>query len=374
MSDKKLKEKIQKITMALRKNVKLTPYTENDIKNCIMTEVRQGYINGKVVDRLIIFLRGTGCYLTRKQGGCTFCGFYNATNYNNQIPDEFFLIQVKNVLTKLGDSIKKYPIVCLYNDGSLLCEDEISCSVVSKIFDIFEQIPTVKKLVIESRVDDVSGKRIKQLRNVYHKKLEIAVGFESCNEEVRELCMNKYFSNKNFENAVKLCRDYQIDIIPLMILKPIFLTENEAIQDYVESLKYLEQFNLSRIDMEIMTIEKNTLTYLLWKQGYYQLPNLWSVIEILRQREELNLQTRVYISPMHYSVEAERSSSNCNKCSNIIVEQFSQYNICGKVEVFDNIFCNCKEDWYARVNEKPIVNDLRKRIEYVLKNINYVYD
>lgn len=374
MSDKELREKIQQIMMDLRKNVKPNKYTDHDIQNCVMTEVRQGYIDGKIVERLIIFLRGTGCYLTRKQGGCTFCGFYNATNYNNQIPDIFFITQVENVLNELGENIKKYPIICLYNDGSLLSEDEISVSVISQIFEILEQIPTVKKVVIESRVDDVVESRIQQIRNVYHKEMEIAVGFESCNQEVRELCMNKYFSNERFEYAVKMCKSYQIDIIPLMILKPVFLTEREAIQDYVQSLQYLEQFHLSRIDMEIMTIEKNTLTYLLWKQGYYHLPKLWSVIEILRQKEKFNLHTRVYISPMHYSVEAECSSSNCEKCNVKVIEQFSQYNVYGNTKVFDDISCDCKEKWNLRINEKAGISNLRNRIEYVLNQINYDYN
>lgn len=369
MIEQELKQKIQQTMLDLRNNVKINNYTEEDMSNCVMTEIRKGYLADEIVDRLIIFLRGTGCYMTRKQGGCTFCGFYNATNYTKRIPDHYFMKQIENALEKYKDCMEKYPIICIYNDGSLLCEEEISQSIIYKIFEKLEQIPTVKKVVLEARVDDITEEKIREIRKIYHKELEISVGFESSNEEIRELCMNKYFSNERFESIVELCKRYNAEIIPLMILKPAFLSEKEAIDDYISSLKYLDKFNLSRIDMEIMTIEKNTLNHILWKQGYYQLPKLWSVIYILQRKKALDLKTRVYISPMHYSVEAECMSSNCKQCTDLVVRYFNQYNESENPEIFNKIQCDCKKEWIQLINEKVGTLDLHRRVEYIMNHI-----
>lgn len=368
----KVRENLQDYLIGLRNMAE----HENDTKSCnlgevIFVEPRKGFYNGEYVDRLVVFLRGTGCMLAKETGGCTFCGFYNATNYGKKVLDEDYINQIKSVINDQSIQFQKYPTICLYNDGSLLREDEISLNALLEIFKRLDNIDTVKKIVIEARICDITEEKLKSIRKVTKKEFEIAVGFESANPTIRDLCINKRYSNESFEEVLRIAKTYSVSIIPLLIVKPPFLTETEAIDDYINSLKYLEQFNVKRIDMELASVEKHTLVYDMWVNHMYQTPKLWSVIEILKRREQLGMKTPIYVSPDNYSVTALAHTSNCDDCNHKIVQLFEEFNRYGKASIFDDVHCHCKEEWLELLKEKE-TKSLVERVGYVLEKLNKI--
>lgn len=339
----------------------------NTFKEVIFTETREGFLDNQYVKRLVVFLRGTGCYLARETGGCTFCGFYNATNFGVKISDKDYILQIKDVIENEKVKFNQYPIICMYNDGSLLREEEISFETLIKIINILNEKDNLKKIVIEARMEDITEEKIFRMKEATNKEIEIAVGFESANPVIRDLCINKNFHNEIFESKVEIANKYNISIIPLLMLKPPFLSEYEAIEDYIESLVYLEQFRFKRIDMELPTVEKYTLVHELWKKDMYKPAKLWSVIKILRHKKRLGLKTPLYISPTNYSVPSESKASNCPKCDSLIYKLFEEYNKHGDIELFDSLNCTCKEDWIHLIENKKLNNDLSKRVNAIMK-------
>ena len=49
------------------------------------------------------------------------------------------------------------------------------------------------------------------------------------------------------------------------MFKPPFLTEMEAINDCVNSIYQLKNMGVPAVDLEIMTIQEETLVYKLWE-------------------------------------------------------------------------------------------------------------
>lgn len=336
---------------------------KNFLTDVISTEPRKGFLNGKYVDRLVIFMRGTGCSQVKEIGGCTFCGFYNATNLGEKINDKHYIEQIKSTINDDKIDFSKYKTVCLYNDGSLLSEEEMSFDVLINIIDILNNIKSVEKIVIESRVENITEEKLIKIRQATDKEFEIAVGFESANPLIRDLCVNKSFSSSTFEEKVKYCSTYNVNLIPLLMIKPPFLTEREAIEDLVNSLKYLEQFDIKRIDLELPTVEENTLTYDMWIRNMYKPIKLWSVIEILKRRDKLGLTIPVYISPMNYSVSAKAKASNCDCCDSTIIKLFEEFNQYGDASIFDKINCTCKLEWENLLKTNNRYEELPEYIE-----------
>lgn len=336
----------------------------------VSMDTRKGLSNGKLVDRLVVFMRGTGCSQIKRNGGCTCCGFYSISNLGNKIADSFYVEQIHGLIHDEKNNIAKFGIVCLYNDGSLLNDEELSFDVLLYMIEALNKIDTVEKIVIESKIDDITEEKLKEIRKVTNKSFEITVGFESANQKVRELCVNRPFTNSSFENKVKLSKKYQISIVPLLMAKPVFLSEREAVDDFVESLIYLEQFNLERIDLELPTVVKDTLTYDLWAQGKYEPIKFWSVIEILRQRDKLELKVPFYISPMIYSVEALAAASNCEKCSKSTYSLFSIFNQDGDLAIFDDLNCGCKQNWQTLMDEPNQIDQLETVVLQSLHDLN----
>jgi radical SAM enzyme (TIGR01210 family) len=316
------------------------------------TESRQGYLNGAYVDRLVVYLRGSGCAWTAQTGGCTFCGFWDATRFGSKIDDADIVAQLQAVIDDPSVELERYPIVCLYNDGSMLVDREVGLDAVAEMCSMLSARPHIGRIVLEAKAIDITKPKVEKLLQVLRgRELEIAVGFESANPLVRDLCVNKTLRTEVFEANCRMLAREGASLVPLLIVKPPFLTEAQAVDDMVKSLAYLETLELCRIDLQPATVESDTLTCDLWECGLYSPPWLWSLIEILQRRERLGLRTQLFVSPPNYSVPSLAVPSNCLQCDARVVEAIESYNRTGAARVFDGIDCACREAWQRALTE-----------------------
>ncbi len=335
----------------------------------VSTDRRVGFLNGRAVNRLVVFMKGTGCSQVKKTGGCTCCGFFSISNLGVKIDDDFYRKEIHKIIDDSENKIDDFEIACLYNDGSLLNEEEFSFEVLIYMIQQLNKISSIKRMVIESKVNDITEEKLKRIRENTNKEFEITIGYESSSEKVRQLCVNRPFYNKDFEEKVKIAQQYNISIVPLLMVKSAFLSEYEAIEDYVSSLVYLEQFGLERIDMELPTVMKDTLNYDLWVNGMYKPIKFWSVIEILKQRQAKDLKTKLYISPMIYSVAAVDKAGNCDSCSDTVYQMFDKFNKTGDISIFDSIECECKKEYEESLERVSDIENLGSRIIQILGNL-----
>lgn len=369
-TDERLKEiqtRLQAYMKAHREHAKKENYEVLKDDDIIRCEERRYFEGTTVKSRVVIFLRGTGCSRAESCGGCTFCGFYNATKRGNKVSGKDYLAQLHKSLKEWDPKVTK---LCCYNDGSLLCDSEIDFDTVMEIFREVNKLKNIEEITIEAKVEDITEEKVKALRECFDRSIEIAVGFESANPLIRDICVNKSFENSKFERDVEIAKKFGIDIIPLIMAKPPFLTEKEAADDLVNSLTYLEQFHLKRIDIELPTVEYDTLTFDLWSKDAYVPLNLWTLAEILKIRENRHMSTRLYISPMQYTVDAHDYAFSCYKCIKIFIEAIKKFNQTQDPSVFTDISCVCKEKWANQYNTTWDV-PLADRVDTFLRKRNY---
>lgn len=322
----------------------------------IRYEERLGNFNDKPITRLVIRLRSRGCGWVEKTGGCTMCGFYDATSMGNNISAEDYISQFNHVIDEID--LNDYPIVGIYNDGNFFNENEIPMNAVEEICRLLNNFKKVKKVVIESRIEYVPFERIQKVKKcLNNKQIEVAFGFESIDNQVINLCINKGFSLNRFGQLYNAFQSNGFSMKPYLLLKPPFLTEQESINDVLSTIDYLSLKGIRYIDLEVTMVQKYTLVHELWKRNLYQPPMLWSIIDIIskykkKHKDKINL----YISPTKYSVEAIDSAKNCIKCDEEVVDYIDQYNKDFKADSINELYCNCKEDeWKHRIQE---VNEL----------------
>ncbi|MBE7411761.1 MAG: hypothetical protein L6Q54_05045 [Leptospiraceae bacterium] len=368
-----LAKRIQSILRKIRSESKKSNLNSFSLTEPVFTETRKTIWDGKLVDRLIIFFRGSGCLWVEKGGGCTFCGFYTATNQGNKIQDSDYLTQLENTLTKYKNEIEKFPIISLYNDGSMLSNQEINFSALLKIIERISKYPFIKRITLESKLSDITEEKIKILKNSTDKELEIALGFESSNPLVRKICINKNFSNSHFLKTSEMLNNYNVSIVALMMLGPPFLTESESIQDAIDSLTFLEKAKIYRIDFELPTVEKFTLTEILYNNGFYKPLMLWSVTEILRKKGKLNLNTPIYISPPRYTVPSISMASNCALCDLRFFSLIEDYNKNQNIDIFERDeskkICQCHAKWENLLIETKSDLEFLDRVEKIITRL-----
>ena len=112
------------------------------------------------------------------------------------------------------------------------------------------------------------------------KPLYVAIGLETTNDDIREKSIDKGFTFEDFNRAVRAARNTGTGIKTYLLMKPLFLTEKEAMADMKQSLADLSGV-ADIVSMNTSSVQRGTDMERFWKQGAYRPPYLWSVAEVL---------------------------------------------------------------------------------------------
>lgn len=350
-----VEEKIKEI----RSNTPNLPYEKTKLAE---VEINKFFYEGKTVDRVMIVLRSNGCQHYKTNGGCSMCAHLNGAPLKEKITHKNYVEQWNSVLdgsfvekTDKEFNLNDYPVVCVYNLGSLLNPEEISVKTVQYIFSTLNKYKGVKKIIIESRAEYVTEDILSAIRKVYDGVVEVGIGVESTNFLIRELCHHKAIENTQIiSDAVALLHKYNMKALAYVNFKPIFLTESEAIEDAIKtSVDCFKDFNFDAVSVEPTSLQENSLANYLYDLGLYRVPWLWSLRDIIH-----GIYDRMHVSKLdirlggYFDEEvlsgsqgtgfAQRNeifphmtSSNCSYCTNEFVEAIKQFNMTYDVKDLD---------------------------------------
>lgn len=327
-------------------------FREKNTQQIISTEERFEYHHGETKCRFIIFLRGSGCELAGITGGCTFCGFWNSTHFGKKISEKQTMAQI---IKLFEENRVTAPYIALYNDGSMLNDNEISNSVLLSIVKLIAERSHVEKIILETNIRDITKEVLYRLKIAAgNKELAISFGYESARQIVRTLCINKPFLESTFKEKIELLRMHDIRGIPLVFFNPPFLTESQAIVDCLKTIIALDDYGFERIDLELPTVQPFTLLHSLWKKGAYNLPSYWAIRVLLELANRAKIKTKLYISPQNYTPDFTVKMQSCNCCKTAWIDSFNTYNLHNNTDAMARISCNCFAEWLRRFD--PMVN------------------
>ncbi len=293
-------------------------------------------LDGEEVSAFVVILRTRGCRWALG-GGCTFCGYVNDSFIRKIEPHEL----VQQFRTAL-EGYQNEPILKIYTSGSFLDPYEVSEEAQAEIAGL---VPAgVKKLNVEAQAPDVTEARVASIRKALHEggKLEVGVGLETADKTVARYSVNKEFFLEDFETAARAAASHSSTLKCYTMLKPPFLTEEEAIEDAVKTAK-LAGPHASTVSINPMNIQKDTLVESLWKRAQYRPPWLWSVVETLVRGKEACPTTVLKSDPV--AGGKHRGAHNCGKCDDHVLKAISAFNVSQDKRVFATLACECKTWW-----------------------------
>ncbi len=367
-----VEEKINK----LRKDTPIKKFNNDKLAEI---EINKFFYNGRMIDRVMVVLRTNGCEHYQKTGGCSMCSHFNGTSINELITTSNYKKQWDSVLN--GDGIETYdfkfdlnnfPVVCIYNLGSFLNKNEISLEAAEYIFKTLDKFDGVEKAIIESRAEYVTNESINNIKKVYSKVIEVGIGVESTNTKIRELCHHKGIDDLNIvKQAVDTLHKYGCKALAYVNLKPIFLTEQEAIDDAVQTCLDCIKMGFDAISIEPTSLQDYSLANYLYEIGQYRVPWLWSIREILDiiyQKIDYKYDFRIggYFDEevlsgsqgVGYEGKNELfphlTSSNCSICTADFVNKIKKFNATYDISnLYDIAECpHCYHIWEATKNIK----------------------
>lgn len=318
-------------------------------------------LEDKIANRYIMVFRTRGCTWACEKGGCTMCGFLSESTKGKDVIAEQLITQFRSQYEKIDRN--KYPVFHLFSGGSLLNDKEFSPVARKEILNILAQNPSIKKIFIESRVEDITEKKLAEIKEtVGDKKLEIGIGLEAVSPEVRKLCVHKGTDLERFKKAVNLVKNFQIDPIAYVLIKTPFLTEKEGIEEAIQTVRYAFDQGVKGVSLEPLYILKNSLVDDLFKEGRCRPTWLWSVIEVIKQTHNLGALRLGMFEQLN--IDSERAPSNCDKCTREGYIKISQYDQEQDPSVFNDFNCQCKTQWADEL-QKP-APPLQERVKKYL--------
>lgn len=375
MFDKE-KKLVEKKIKELRKK---TPIKKFDNNKLAEIEINKFFYDGKMIDRVMIVLRANGCEHYKKTGGCSMCSHFNGTPINEFISTNNYKKQWDSALNGVGIEkenfkfdVNDYPVVCVYNLGSFLNSNEISDEATTYIFKTLEKCKGVKKVIIESRAEYVTEDSIRNLSNVYSGVIEVGIGVESTNDKIRELCHHKGLNNLDeIKNAISVLHKYNCKALAYVNFKPIFLTEQEAIDDAIQTCLDCIRMGFDAISIEPTSLQDYSLANYLYELGQYRVPWLWSIRDIIdRVYNKSNLNNYDFRIGGYFDEEVlsgsqgvgyegknelfpHLTSSNCSICTPKFIDCIKKFNATYDISCLHNIE-KCPHCYHIWENTKKI--------------------
>lgn len=327
--------------------------------------IKEGRLNRQEIKRAIFYLRSTGCeWSLKKNGGCLNCGHYAGTSMGKKISSEYFFQQFKDKVDTLD--VKNLPMFCIYNAGSFLNKNELPIPAREKILDYVANHPHIRALIIESRPEYITQDIIDYLESTFrNKRVEIGVGLELADDYLRSICVNKGFSLQEYIGCAQLFKRSRINLLTYVLIKPLFLTINEALEETVKTVFEAYNNGANVVSLEPISIQNGTLTEFFHSTGNYTLPTAWDIIEVLKLVDHLPIEIR--IGGFEYYPEPIKVVTDCPNCQIGLCAAIKEYNSSRNIQPLLSLQCSCKEDWERRIQlETQLNHDLNNRVATLL--------
>lgn len=269
-------------------------------------------------------------------------------------PPEHFIRQFTAAFTALD--FRNMPVLNIFNNGSFLNDNEIPPEAREAILDLVSRNQSIKKLLIECRPEFVNEAAIQRAKGILKDtELEIAIGLETADDFRRLVAINKGFTLHDFTRAAEVVKRNEIGLRSYILVKPPFSSEYEGIEDAVSSIATAFSLGVDTVSLEGMTVQKYTLVEYLYRRGYYKLPWLWSIVEIVRRTAHLG---KVVIGLFDFYPSPELVPTNCDLCNKVVAAAMVRYNNTLDVGAFEHLDCACREDWERILTDRRNMRQL----------------
>lgn len=310
---------------------------------------------------IFIVLPTSGCEWATRSGGCTMCSYISDSPLIDISEDDLIGIfnnEWNKQLDKVDIGSYENVAIKLFVSGSFLNVNEIPENVQDYIFKEFSKYDQIKEVIIESKPEYIDELSLKRLASIISDKIfEIGIGLETSNEDTRLNKINKGITNSSFEKSVSIInsiQEFDIRAKAYLLVKPILISEKQAIEEAIDSAKYAKEVGVRRLAYCPSTVHGGTLMDSLWKKGSYNPPWIWSTVEIIKEVRK-NVDIPMIMDTAGFGTR--RGPFNCKKCNaklkSLIIKSNLEQNISEELE---NFTCECKERWEADLEFSDILN------------------
>ncbi|MHA2503877.1 MAG: archaeosine biosynthesis radical SAM protein RaSEA [Candidatus Kariarchaeaceae archaeon] len=306
---------------------------------------------------LTFVLPTRGCkYAMAKHGGCSMCTL-PMDNPLNPTTESLYQLPERTweIFEKKG-GVAEFRGVKFYTSGSYLDPWELPVDLRRAILAKF--VDNVDEITIETRCEFVIKKHIEDILEVVPaEKLIVAIGQETTDDEINKRSVNKGHKRKQFERAVKLLHQYNVQVKGYILLKSIFMSEVSSLDDVLRSAKHMNDIGVQNISINPCYIGKKTLMEQMFYRGTYRPPWLWTVYYAAKAAKQLvGDRARVICDPV--AAGSERGPRNCGSCDKALKATLKEFSSTQDLSLLDIELCECHQIYTSVLSTEHLANGM----------------
>jgi archaeosine synthase beta-subunit len=247
----------------------------------------------------------------RCQYQCKFCALPFKSS-REWIAEEDVLAQFRYVIDEVKHGLGVIERITLANEGSVLDETTYPAGALTQITAATRLLPSVYKLVLETRLEFVRAERLQEIREISGKRLDVLTGFETRDPDIRERVLGKRESLEVFEAGLDIISATGTELTCYVLFKSDpAMDDGQAWEEAEASISYLQQACRERtiqltIRLNPMYVAKGTA----WARRAssiedYQPPRLSDVISLAEKKRAEGL-------PVYLGLTSEGLSNQRN--------------------------------------------------------------
>ncbi|CAB49212.1 archaeosine biosynthesis radical SAM protein RaSEA [Pyrococcus abyssi] len=292
---------------------------------------------GKV---LYVILPTIGCYRYRIGKPCYMCSY--PAQAPKKTSQERILSHFLEAVHKIKGKDDRFSIR-IFTSGSFFDSAEVRRDTRIRIFREISKLDNVYEVVVETRSEIIREDWVRELAEMVEDKwFEVAIGLESANDDIADVSINKGSTFNDFVRASEIIHNAGAKVKTYLLLKPIFLSERDAIEDVKFSIEKAEPYT-DTFSINLTNIQKGTLYESLWQRGEYRTPWLWSVVEVLRWAKKKFPHKRFLSDPV--GAGSARGPHNCGGSKDKAIERAIRKFSATQDLKFLEVEENCLEEW-----------------------------
>lgn len=333
----------ESLARAVARERRPPPAPPADARRYVNQWVEREAIGTEEVPAFVLILRTRGCYWA-DQKGCSMCGYAKDTLGRSATPAEL-AEQLDHALARY----KNEPYVKVYTSGSFLDDREVDPGSRVALGRAFSG--RARRLLVETLPEFATPETLGPLHEAFSGELEVALGLESTDPDVLGRLVHKNAPPREYLEAGDRVRALGLRAKAYLLLKPPYLTENEAVRDVLRSIREAHP-HFDALSVNPVHIQNGTVVEWMYHRGRYRPPWLWSVVETLRTGAPLRGTSRLVSFPTAGGLP--RGPHNCPRCNTRVLEAIEEASLRQEFGALDALDCDCRSEWQRLSALEPL--------------------
>lgn len=233
---------------------------------------------------------------------CNFCA-YSQLSREVSVSKDQLIEQIDWILNEYSRELGRLEQVSVRNEGSVLSAQQFHPEALGYLIAQAGRLPLLKKISLETRLEYATEDRLRELMASLSPgiELELAVGFETQDEYIRNTVLGKQLDRAIFEERVGLLSRQRVSLTAYIMLKPDpQMSEQEGIQEALKSADYLSELcrrsgtNLT-IYVNPTFVAKGSALATAMESAGYQPPSIDSLNRVMAEAGKKGI--RIYTDP-----------------------------------------------------------------------------